>query len=260
MERKNLLENIENIFDFILKYKNSFEKRKYFLINENYEIENREPSFIIELSYYFFQEGVKNKIEEIIFEEFKGTYIEKNKRIERKSKIAIEKLIDSFKRSLINQESIHSVKLGNELLYRDKFEFFKILYNISLISRDINKLIKVFFIEKIINFIFDTNNNVFKENREIVDEIIKNIINYFTKSRNDYLDFKNEKNIEYFVNNEVDLLYVKIYREYFDDIYNKYDIKGIKKLIFKEKIEYEYEKMSESKKILYNSLKKRRGE
>ena len=56
-----------------------------------------------------------------------------------------EKLIDSFRRSILNNDSIHSVKLGNELLHRNKKEFFKILYNISLISIDENKLIKTYF-------------------------------------------------------------------------------------------------------------------
>ena len=34
-----------------------------------------------------------------------------------------EKLIDSFRRSILNNDSIHSVKLGNELLHRNKKEF-----------------------------------------------------------------------------------------------------------------------------------------
>ena len=36
---------VENILEFILKYRNTFEKRKYFIIDEDYKIIKREPSF-----------------------------------------------------------------------------------------------------------------------------------------------------------------------------------------------------------------------
>ena len=39
-----------DFFQFILKYRNCFSKRKYFTVDKNFKIIRKEPSFILELA------------------------------------------------------------------------------------------------------------------------------------------------------------------------------------------------------------------
>ena len=253
LESENIFSNIENFSQFILKYKNNFEKRKYFQLDKNFKITAKEPSFILELGYIYFSENEKNEnIKQIISEQFLETFKEKNKKIERLSKVELSKLIDGFRRSIFNKESIYAVKLGNELLHRDKNKFFEILYNYSLISTDTNKLVKTFFAEKMIEKIEAENGSKFNEIRDKIDEIIKNIINYFTKSDLTFLNFENVENLNYFVENQADELYKKIYVENYDKIMEKYNIQNVEKIEFNKN--YDFKNLSESKKILYKYI------
>ena len=253
LESENIFSNIENFSQFILKYKNNFEKQKYFQLDKNFKITDKEPSFILELAYIYFCENEKNEnIKQIISEQFLETFKEKNKKIERLSKVELSKLIDGFRRSIFNKESIYAVKLGNELLHRDKNKFFEILYNYSLISTDTNKLVKTFFAEKMIEKIETENGSKFNEIRDKIDEIIKNIINYFTKSDLTFLNFENVENLNYFVENQADELYKKIYVENYDKIMEKYNIQNVEKIEFNEN--YDFKNLSESKKILYKYI------
>ena len=142
--------------------------------------------------------------------------------------------------------------MGNELLYRNKYEFFEILYNYSLISTDTNKLVKTFFVEKMIEKIEAENGSKFSEIRDKIDEIIKNIINYFTKSDLTFLNFENVENLNYFVENQADELYKKIYVENYDKNVEKYNIQNAKKIKFSKN--YDFENLSGSKKILYKYI------
>lgn len=253
-ENENIFFNIENFSQFILKYKNHFEKRKYFQLDENFKIINKEPSFILELAYIYFNEDKQNEdIKTTVSKQFLETFKEKDKKIERLSKVELSKLINGFKRSIFNKESVYAVKLGNELLYRDKGKFFEILYNYSLISMDTNKFIKTFFAEKMIEKIENKNGSKFNEIRDKIDEIIKNILNYFTKSDLTFLNFENVENLKYFVENQVDELYKKIYVENYDKIVEKYNIQNVEKIEFNKN--YDFENLSESKKILYKYLR-----
>ena len=144
------------------------------------------------------------------------------------------------------------MKLGNELLHRDKNKFFEILYNYSLISTDTNKLVKTFFAEKMIGKIEAENGSKFNEIRDKIDEIIKNIINYFTKSDLTFLNFENVENLNYFVENQADELYKKIYVENYDKIMEKYNIQNVEKIEFNKN--YDFKNLSESKKILYKYI------
>ena len=253
-ENENIFFNIENFSQFILKYKNHFEKRKYFQLDENFKIINKEPSFILELAYIYFNEDKQNEdIKTTVSKQFLETFKEKDKKIERLSKVELSKLINGFKRSIFNKESVYAVKLGNELLYRDKGKFFEILYNFSLISMDTNKFIKTFFAEKMIEKIENENGSKFNEIRDKIDEIIKNILNYFTKSDLTFINFENVENLKYFVENQVDELYKKIYVENYDKIVEKYNIQNVEKIEFNKN--YDFENLSESKKILYKYLR-----
>lgn len=253
LESENIFLNTENFSQFILKYKNNFEKRKYFQLDKNFKITTKEPSFILELAYIYFNENEKNEIiKQIISEQFLETFKEKERKIERLSKVELPKLIDGFRRSIFNKESIYAVKLGNELVYRDKNKFFEILYNYSLISTDTNKLVKTFFAEKMIEKIEAENNSKFNEIRDKIDEIIRNIINYFTKSDSTFLNFENMENLNYFVKNQIDELYKKIYVENYDKIVEKYNIQNVKRIEFNKN--YDFKNLSNSKKLLYKYL------
>ena len=253
LESENVFSNTKKFSQFILKYKNNFEKRKYFQLDKNFKITAKEPSFILELGYIYFSENEKNEnIKQIISEQFLETFKKKNKKIERLSKVELSKLIDGFRRSIFNKESIYAVKLGNELLHRDKNKFFEILYNYSLISTDTNKLVKTFFAEKMIEKIEAENGSKFNEIRDKIDEIIKNIINYFTKSDLTFLNFENVENLNYFVENQADELYKKIYVENYDKIMEKYNIQNVGKIEFNKN--YDFKNLSESKKILYKYI------
>ena len=131
------------------------------------------------MGYIYFSKNEKNENVKQIHNanKFLETFKEKAKKIERLSKVELPKLIDGFRRSIFNKESIYAVKLGNELLYRNKDKFFEILYNYSLISTDTNKLVKTFFAEKMIEKIETQNGLKFNEICDKIDEIIKNIIN-----------------------------------------------------------------------------------
>ena len=77
-----------DFFQFILKYRNCFSKRKYFTVDKNFKIIRKEPSFILELAniYYNGVENSKNKdkeIEKILEKEFSENYKEKKKCIDR---------------------------------------------------------------------------------------------------------------------------------------------------------------------------------
>lgn len=261
---KNKIETMEifketaDFFQFILKYKNCFSKKKYFTVDKNFKIIRKEPSFILELAniYYSGTENKDEEIERILEKEFSETYKEKEKCIDRMSKIEFSKLKDSYRRALINASAEHSVKLGNELMYRDKKVFFEIMYNFALVSCDCNKLIKAYFAEKMLNETDKNENGSFSGNRIFRDEIIKDIINYFIKSDREFLDYENESDMKYFMENKADLLYKKIYTEKYDEIVKKYDIKNVRKINFEINEEKEYAELSESKKKLYDYFTK----
>ena len=138
------------------------------------------------------------------------------------------------------------------MFYKNKKKFFEILYNFSFVSADENKFIKTFFAEKMVEKIVLENGEKYSNIRFFVEEILKNILNYFTKSQFCFLDFEDEKNIKYFLENEISMLYKKIYVENFDKIIEKYEIRNVKKINFEKN--HNFEELSESKKILYNFI------
>ena len=205
---------IEETYEiFLEENKNKFEKRKYLKVNDDKMIETREPSYIIELGYIYYKykkngslnDEKKLEIEEIIKKESLQTYKSQEKKIERQSKIEIELLKERFWRTLLNQDKIHSLKLGNELVIRDAQIFFELMYKYSIISKDTNKLIKTYLCEIIYN---DNGYSI---------ELIKNIINYFVKSRNDYIYYDSVKEIKHFTEERLDSLYNFIYHKIYDN-------------------------------------------
>ena len=97
-------------------------------------------------------------------------------------------------------------------------------------------------------------NNSFNKNRLQIDEVVKNIINYFTKSETGYLNFEDNERIEYFSKSRVSILYKKIYEENYEKIVNKYSILSTKKIKFENVLNEDYNELSEVKKELYDYL------
>ena len=67
IEKLGIFKETADFFQFILKYKNCFSKRKYFTVDKNFKIIRKEPSFILELAniYYNGVENSKNKIKKL---------------------------------------------------------------------------------------------------------------------------------------------------------------------------------------------------
>ena len=242
---------IEETYEiFLEENKNKFEKRKYLKVNDDLMIERREPSYIIELGYIYYKykkngslnDEKKLEIEEIIKKESLQTYKSQEKKIERQSKIEIELLKERFWRTLLNQDKIHSLKLGNELVIRDAQIFFELMYKYSIISKDTNKLIKTYLCEIIYN---DNGYSI---------ELIKNIINYFVKSRNDYIYYDSVKEIKHFTEERLDSLYNFIYHKIYDNKIKNSKIKENVKLELAKNLQETTLELSTTKQIILEYL------
>ena len=254
IEKSSIFQGIESFSEFIIEYKNQFEKRKYFSIDEDFKINFKKPSYVLELAYtYFKNENIeKTRIEEAIKNELLDVFKAKDKKINRLSKVEENKLSESFFRAILNKDSVHSVKLGNGLFYKNSEKLFEIMYNFSLISADENKLIKTFFAEKMLEEI-DKKYKKYSEKYEFVEQILKNVINYFVKSDSKFINFDDSNTKEYFEKNNVNALYKQIYNKYFDKILEKYDIKSKKEFQF-EILDEEKENLSISEKLLFENI------
>lgn len=231
----------QKLTKFIEEHNHKLNKPTYYFITTNFDIIKREPSFIMEL-YYLYLKNVSNENEcedilQSINDEIQFTFIDKEKRIERLSKYSISKLEDSFRRSIFHSDKIHSVKLGNELIIRDKNKFFDIMYNFALISSDFNKLLKIYFLEEIYDLC---------ETRESKEAVLKNVINYFVKSEHIFVNWGDEKNLKFYSEN-LDNLYKYVYNKIKEKRYYSV-MENLDKII--NDISVKDENMSKSKQII----------
>lgn len=206
------IEEYTNYDDFLNDYRNYNEKQKYYSINKKGEVLESLPSYILEIGYMYINKKFSKIIEILNFEKI---YVKKEKKISRMSNCDLDKLEDRFFRALFNRDSIHIIRLGNELIRRDKDKFFDIMYINSKISVDSNRLIKLYLFELIY------------KDLGLKEELLVNLLNYFTKSKEGYLNYK-----------EVDELYKYIY-----------EIK------FNEKIEINKSEMIKENQYIYEFLK-----
>lgn len=201
-------------------------KATYYRVKKDLSVEYIEPSFVYEMIYFNNADLLNEELEKVI--------IEKDKKIKRRSKLDIDTLKDRLFRSLVNKDKYHTVELANELYLRDKNLLLDILYKLSFISNDENKIIKTYLFE-LMDIKYGYN-----------PYILKNLIIYFTKSVNSYVDFKDKKSIEYLENN-VTALYELIYNK----MYYRVEKYKIKKLDIKAS-----KKMSKIKEYIYVCLNK----
>ncbi len=230
------------------QYEGQHEKRKYFIIKNDLTVVKKKPSYILELLYVYnncdnIKDDVRKRIEVALSNEKTEIFKDKIKKIDRLSKMTLTELDDRFWRSIINQDKIHSIKLGNELFIRNKELFLSHMYKYALISDDENKLIKIHLFDRIIEKL----NN---DNEIYIRNLLQNIINYFIKSNNNIIIYKSNNHIEYMEKKEVNKLYKLIYANNYDNIIYKYNIENVHKL----KFESEDLEMNESENILYEMI------
>ena len=104
----------------------------------------------------------------------------KEKKIERLSNISVDKLKENFMKLVIKGELEFSKKYGKELALKDKEEFIKTIFNLSLMDNiNFYKPLMALAMKEII------------ENVGWIDEIGYLIISYFTKQRYDLSQLEN---------------------------------------------------------------------
>ncbi|VWL85743.1 hypothetical protein [Oceanivirga miroungae] len=197
----------------IEKFKLRNNKATYYKVKKDLSVMYIEPSFVYEMIYF--------DNTDLLEKELKDVFIEKDKKIKRISHLDKDVIEDRLFRSLVNKDKYHTLELANEMYLRDKKNLFDILYKLSLISSDENKLIKTYLFE-LMDIKYGYN-----------PYILKNLIVYFIKSTNSYIDFNDKKSLEFFESN-VTNLYKLIYEKQNSRVekYNlqKLDLKANKKM------------------------------
>ena len=207
IKKENFPEKYEG---FLELFTGNFEKRKYFKINMNLETVEKEPSWVLELAFLYY-ETKNDEIIKLINQNFEECFKDKVKKIDRLSKYSIEEIKNKFWRALMNKDGIHTVRLGNELILRDGKVFFELIYKYSFISSDINKLIKTYFFELI-----------YKKSGYHI-ELLKNLLNYFSNSNSEFIKYDSKEYQDYFNKYKVNELYKEIYEKESQ----KYEIKHL---------------------------------
>lgn len=221
----------DNFLGFVEKYQGNFDKRKYFKIDQELKISEKEPSWVLELSYIYY-ETKNNSILDYVNTELEKCFKDKIKKIDRLSKYSVAELNEKFWRALMNKDGIHTIRLGNELFLRDKKLFLELVYKYAFISSDVNKLVKVFLFELLCE----------KVSYNI--EFAKNLLNYFSSSELEYIRYNSEEYLDYFNKYCTDEFYCAVY----GNKHKKYAIKNLNLKPGKQ--------LSPEKSIIYEYLKK----
>lgn len=206
-----------------LSQKNS--KATYYRFKNN-KIENFEPSFILELNYFskIYSDSI---IKEAIIKEYDKLIVDKPIKLKRQANLDIKTIQDRLLRGLFNRDKYQCFKLAHELMLRDKTKLFDILYRLSFIAEDENKLIKTYLFEYI------------TQNSEYDYLILNNLIKYFISSCPKYMDMNDTKQIKYF-ESIITKLYILVYNKKCDEYgYDKINISGISELSYSKQVIYD---------------------
>lgn len=221
------------VFDKVEKYRYRSNRDTYYKVNQDMTVVSYEPTFILELAYFSYAFNLK-KIDKLIEKSLLEIRAEKEKPIKRRTKIKKEILNEKLFKMLVNRRKENTVEYACELYLKDKSLLFDILYKLSFLSEDENKLIKTYLFEYICNnFSYD-------------EFLLRNLAKYFISSCPKYMDYSNEKQLKYFSENRSSL-YSYIYNKKID-LVKKYNLKELK---FKKTNED-----NEIKKIILDLLKK----
>ena len=161
----------------VIENADTLDKRAYLTIDCDGVVKRKEMNFSIPLMVFCENDEI---FERVLKEESNKIERIKEKKIERLSNIPVDKLKENFMKLVIKGELEFSKKYGKELALKDKEEFLKTLFNLSLMDNiSFYKPLMALAMKEII------------ENIGWVDEIGYLVISYFTKQRYDLSQLEN---------------------------------------------------------------------
>ena len=161
----------------VIENADTLDKRAYLTIDCDGVVNRKEMNFSIPLMVFCENDEI---FERVLKEESNKIERIKEKKIERLSNIPVDKLKENFMKLVIKGELEFSKKYGKELALKDKEEFLKTLFNLSLMDNiSFYKPLMALAMKEII------------ENIGWVDEIGYLVISYFTKQRYDLSQLEN---------------------------------------------------------------------
>lgn len=168
---------IEKRVSKVIENADTLDKRAYLTIDCDGIVKRKEMNFSIPLMVFCESDEI---FERVLKEESNKIERIKEKKIERLSNISVDKLKENFMKLVIKGELEFSKKYGKELALKDKEEFLKTLFNLSLMDNiSFYKPLMALAMKEII------------ENIGWVDEIGYLVISYFTKQRYDLSQLEN---------------------------------------------------------------------
>ncbi|WP_418964029.1 hypothetical protein [Cetobacterium sp.] len=182
--------------------------------------------------FYETLEKESNKIERI-----------KEKKIDRLSNVPIEKLKENFMKLVIKGELEFSKKYGKELALKDKEEFLKTLFNLSLMDNiNFNKPLMALAMKEIM------------DNMGWIDEIGYLIISYFTKQRYDLRDLESAIESEDKISDIPEILEIVAYKKVLDS-YSYKNERKYRSILLKAIKEKDTKDNEQVKNEILNSIK-----
>ena len=161
----------------VIENADTLDKRAYLTIDCDGVVKRKEMNFSIPLMVFCENDEI---FERVLKEESNKIERIKEKKIERLSNVPVDKLKENFMKLVIKGELEFSKKYGKELALKDKEEFLKTLFNLSLMDNiNFYKPLMALAMKEII------------ENIGWVDEIGYLVISYFTKQRYDLSQLEN---------------------------------------------------------------------
>lgn len=161
----------------VIENADTLDKRAYLTIDCDGVVKRKEMNFSIPLMVFCENDEI---FEGVLKEESNKIERIKEKKIERLSNVPVDKLKENFMKLVIKGELEFSKKYGKELALKDKEEFLKTLFNLSLMDNiNFYKPLMALAMKEII------------ENIGWIDEIGYLVISYFTKQRYDLSQLEN---------------------------------------------------------------------
>ncbi|MGL5277687.1 MAG: hypothetical protein ACRC8M_01215 [Cetobacterium sp.] len=161
----------------VIENADTLDKRAYLTIDCDGVVKRKEMNFSIPLMVFCENDEI---FERVLKEESNKIERIKEKKIERLSNISVDRLKENFMKLVIKGELEFSKKYGKELALKDKEEFIKTIFNLSLMDNiSFYKPLMALAMKEII------------ENIGWIDEIGYLIISYFTKQRYDLSQLEN---------------------------------------------------------------------
>lgn len=161
----------------VIENADTLDKRAYLTIDCDGVVKRKEMNFSIPLMVFCENDEI---FERVLKEESNKIERIKEKKIERLSNVPVDKLKENFMKLVIKGELEFSKKYGKELALKDKEEFLKTLFNLSLMDNiNFYKPLMALAMKEVI------------ENIGWVDEIGYLVISYFTKQRYDLSQLEN---------------------------------------------------------------------